>query len=90
MRNLFALLLVGLVVYTIISLVLRTRPGTAAPTRGGVRRPRRSSGLVAPDDDPEFLWRLEQKHRQAERDAKGTDPGDGHDTDHPGPVGTAP
>ena len=44
------------------------------PTRPGPRRP---SGPVAPDDDPEFLWRLEQEKRKREahgsRDAKDDD-----------------
>src|SRR5690606_41728971 len=43
----------------------------ARPGRG----PRRPSGPVAPDDDPDFLWRLEQeKRRQARRDRGATDP----------------
>ena len=29
---------------------------------------RRSGGPVAPDDDPEFLWRLEQEKRRRERE----------------------
>ena len=68
-----------------------SRPG---PSRPGPRRP---SGPVAPDDDPEFLWRLEQMQRRAQQErqggaadgAPGTDPTDaegdspGHGT--PGP-----
>jgi hypothetical protein len=38
------------------------RPGR--PGRG----PHRPSGPVAPDDDPDFLWRLEQERRRRERD----------------------
>ncbi|WP_275006282.1 PLDc N-terminal domain-containing protein [Promicromonospora iranensis] len=47
------------------------RPGGSRPkppTRPGPRRP---SGPVAPDDDPEFLWRLEQEKRKREREARG-------------------
>lgn len=36
------------------------------PVRGGpMRPPTRRPGPVAPDDDPEFLWRLEQQRRRA-------------------------
>ena len=38
--------------------------GGARPPRGGPRRP---SGPVAPDDDPEFLWRLAQQQRRAQQ-----------------------
>lgn len=38
-------------------------PGAAS--RGTGRRP--ASGPVAPDDDPDFLWRLEQERRRAAR-----------------------
>ncbi len=41
----------------------RPGPGSAA---GGTRR--RRSAPVAPDDDPEFLWRLEQQQRRQARD----------------------
>ena len=58
------------------------------PTRG----PRRPSGPVAPDDDPEFLWRLSQQQRRAQGDQShgssgdtprgGTADGDTHDGGH--------
>lgn len=38
------------------------------PRRPGPARP---SGPAAPDDDPEFLWRLEQEKRRREREARG-------------------
>ncbi|MGO1315935.1 MAG: PLDc N-terminal domain-containing protein [Cellulomonadaceae bacterium] len=44
-------------------------PGAAS--RGTGRRP--ASGPVAPDDDPDFLWRLEQERRRAAR-AESNDP----------------
>jgi hypothetical protein len=48
-------------------------PGTGgsrptSPPRPGPRRP---SGPAAPDDDPEFLWLLEQEKRKREREARG-------------------
>ncbi len=56
-------------------LIAGRRRGPAAPqTRG--------RGPVAPDDDPEFLWRLEQQRR---RDRDGGDP----DTS-PGTTGPTP
>ncbi|WP_246246333.1 PLDc N-terminal domain-containing protein [Isoptericola sediminis] len=39
---------------------------TGRPGRG----PRRPSGPVAPDDDPDFLWRIEQEKRREERRRK--------------------
>lgn len=39
------------------------------PPRPGPRRP---SGPVAPDDDPEFLWLLEQEKRKRERETRGS------------------
>ena len=59
----------------------RNNAGPAGPGRGGSRPtppprptrpgPRRPSGPVAPDDDPEFLWLLEQEKRTREREARG-------------------
>jgi hypothetical protein len=46
------------------------------PTRG----PRRPSGPVAPDDDPEFLWRLSQQQRRAQQGQSG---GSTDGTQHP-------
>lgn len=44
-----------------------SRPGRPGPAqgRGPLRPPTRRPGPVAPDDDPEFLWRLEQQRRRA-------------------------
>ncbi len=50
----------------------------ARPGRG----PRRPSGPVAPDDDPDFLWRLEQERRRQRRE-DGDSPADGTDEDPP-------
>lgn len=49
------------------------RPGPGGP---GPRRP----GPVAPDDDPDFLWRLDQERRRQQRE-NGT--GDGTNGDVP-------
>ncbi|WP_207219111.1 hypothetical protein [Pengzhenrongella frigida] len=93
MRNLLFLLLLGLVVYAVITLVLRVRSGPvgpsgpAGPPRSGGWRPKRPSGPVAPDDDPEFLWLLEQQQRQADRDAM-KDQKDDDGSDHPDPRDT--
>ncbi|MFI6425482.1 PLDc N-terminal domain-containing protein [Promicromonospora sp. NPDC050880] len=55
-------------------------PGGSRPTppRPGPRRP---SGPVAPDDDPEFLWRLEQEKRRQEREARGRQEAKDDDTE---------
>ena len=57
--------LIGGVVWLAVS---RTRRAGRAPRQaaGPV-----ASGPVAPDDDPEFLWRLEQERRR--REGRGTD-----------------
>jgi len=88
MRNLFYLVLIGLVVYTIITLVQRAGAGPDDPTRGGGRRPSRRPGPTAPDDDPAFLWQLELQRRRAEHDSKDAGGEDGSDQDQPGPRGT--
>jgi hypothetical protein len=57
-----------------------TGPGpSSGPGTGGVRPtapprpgPRRPAGPAAPDDDPEFLWALEQEKRRREREARGS------------------
>ncbi|MEU4364812.1 PLDc N-terminal domain-containing protein [Promicromonospora sp. NPDC023987] len=60
----------------------RNNAGPSGPGRGGSRPtppsprsprpgPRRPAGPVAPDDDPEFLWLLEQEKRKREREARG-------------------
>ena len=56
-----------------------TRPtGGPAPARAP-RWPARRPGPVAPDDDPEFLWRLEQQQRRAghQSDAQPNPPTEG-------------
>lgn len=45
-----------------------TGRGTGAPSTGPARPQR---GPVAPDDDPEFLWRLEQEQRRRKREKDG-------------------
>lgn len=50
----------------------RTPPG---PGRGPLRPPTRRPGPTAPDDDPEFLWRLEQERRRAAGEPPLDEPG---------------
>lgn len=56
---------------------------TSRPTGGNAggygrpqQRPQRPGRPVAPDDDPDFLWRLEQDRRRAARDEKRENPSD--------------
>lgn len=70
----------------------RNNAGPSGPGRGGSRPtrpprpsrpgPRRPSGPVAPDDDPEFLWRLEQEKRKREREARGHQDAKDEDTEN--------
>lgn len=96
MRNILFLLLIGLVVYAVISLLQRARsgpagqPGPARPPRGPRLPPKRTEP-IAPDDDPEFLWLLEQQQKQADREARRAEAeDDGTDPDNPGPRDATP
>lgn len=80
---------VGAVVWIASSRAQRAAGGGAAggggTTRpGGPGGPRRG-GPVAPDDDPEFLWRLEQDRLRREREARRDD--DPRGDDDPRPTG---
>ncbi len=56
--------------------------GGRGPVRGP-GRPGRRTGPVAPDDDPEFLWRLEQERRRAAGEPPASD--DPHPPHQPPP-----
>ena len=106
MRNLGAVLLIGLMVFTLVEVinsdgrerfglprlawillivlvppvgsivwlvVSRSRRAAESPAANGWGRTVAAAGPTAPDDDPEFLWLLDQKRRQAERDARPDD-----------------
>lgn len=82
---------IGPVAWIVVSRSRRSRAGTGSPAPGrpgpagpAGRRPTRS-GPVAPDDDPDFLWRLEQEQR---RRAKGAGPVPGAAPSSPDPGGT--
>ncbi|WP_282946073.1 PLD nuclease N-terminal domain-containing protein [Cellulomonas endometrii] len=69
--------LLGPAVWILVSRSRRAERGPgggAGPSRGGPApggpAPRRR-GPVAPDDDPEFLWRLEQDRIRRERETRG-------------------
>jgi len=76
---------VGPLAWILVSRTQRSRHAAAGgagsprrPSTGGARR--RSSGPVAPYDDPDFLWKLEQQRRREARDegstsGSGTAPG---------------
>lgn len=62
----------GPVAWIVTSLYVRSQQraagGDARPsTRPGRPAPRRRQGPVAPDDDPDFLWRLERDRRRREQ-----------------------
>jgi len=67
--------IIGGVVWLAVS---RTKRGQRTPYRPAQAAP---AGPVAPDDDPEFLWRLEQERRR--REARDTDD---EPRDQPGPT----
>lgn len=77
----------GPVAWILVSRAQRAGGGGGAPGTAGPGGPRRS-GPLAPDDDPEFLWRLEQERKRREREARGdgSHPADG-DVPDGGPRG---
>ncbi|NKX92357.1 hypothetical protein HF995_03565 [Sanguibacter hominis ATCC BAA-789] len=63
--------------FALSSQTRRARAGASGPRRQPGARPTaapgaapRAGGPVAPDDDPEFLWRLEQERRRAARERR--------------------
>ena len=84
----------GSIAWLALSRSVRNRPD-GPPRDGGGGSGRRSPSpapKLGPDDDPEFLWRLEQRQREARRNnAANPDPDDGGtDQDPAGPRGTTP
>lgn len=80
---------VGPIAWVLISRARRGGPGALRTPRppsspGGRPRPARRPGPLAPDDDPDFLWRLEQDRR---RKAQGEGP---EPTSEGGPGSTDP
>ena len=102
----------GTVSWLVVSRSQRARTPSAPPRRqdgdrrspAGSRMPSwdRRRGSLAPDDDPEFLWRLEQQRRRADRQARPDAGGNRRATDatpeatpdvepdEPGPEATPP
>ncbi|QDW62504.1 PLD nuclease N-terminal domain-containing protein [Oerskovia sp. KBS0722] len=80
---------VGPLAWIIVSRTQRARHATTggAPTPGRARpgARRRPAAPLAPDDDPDFLWKLEQQRRRDAR-GEGTDQGP---TTGPGPGGSS-
>lgn len=75
--------IVGPVAWIVVSRAQRARRaggGTSAAGPSAPPRPPRRTGPVAPDDDPEFLWRLDQERIRREREARGS--GEGPDEPH--------
>ena len=80
--------LVGSIAYLVVSRTMRARR-TTQPDGGRSRPPagKLPPGPAAPDDDPEFLWLLDQKRRQDERNGRhpAPDGGKAGPTDEPLP-----
>ena len=67
-KVLLVVLLLGVAVYLTVRFFEKRAGGGRGGQPAGPPRP------VAPDDDPEFLWRLEKERRKRKKDQ--TDPGD--------------
>lgn len=70
LKILLVVLLIAVVIYGVTRLI----------ERGGIKPPalrREPPRMVAPDDDPDFLWDLDRRKRHPERspDPKPSDPG---------------
>lgn len=92
-RWLWVVIIVLLPLFGAVAWIVVKHSGRRAPGgRGGSGRPgrpggpRRPSGPVAPDDDPDFLWQLEQERRRRERDSGS---GSGSDDGTNGTTGTS-
>ena len=66
----------GAALWLIVSNIMRRRFDSGEGARPSRPRPTRPRGPVAPDDDPDFLFRLEQQQRRAAQQKKAEqDPG---------------
>lgn len=71
LKVLLAVLVIALVVYGVTRLV--ERRGLARPSRPVRREQPRP---IAPDDDPDFLWRLEAERRRRAKQGDAAEPQD--------------
>lgn len=78
------------VIGPVVWLVLSRRAAPGPRTTGPARRPPRRTGPVAPDDDPDFLWRLEQEERRRRRDADPDGSTPPPSDEEPGPTADRP
>ncbi|NMR18785.1 PLD nuclease N-terminal domain-containing protein [Cellulomonas fimi] len=69
--------LIGSIAWLAVSRAMRSRGAGVSRGGGWGSAPTTPAGPVAPDDDPEFLWLLEQHRRQAEREGRRSAPTDG-------------
>ncbi len=90
-KGLWVVLIVLLPFVGPVAWILVKRSQRSVPRYGASGRPaagpsaagrRRRAAPLAPDDDPEFLWRLEQQQRRQGKDEPGA-------TDGPGATGTS-
>ncbi|MCA1006046.1 hypothetical protein LCL87_09970 [Rhodococcus hoagii] len=68
----YLLALIGLVTLAVLFWkAFGPTPTTAA--RGGGRGTGKGGGAVGPDDDPEFLWRVDRENHRRHSDRPGSD-----------------
>lgn len=65
------ILLIMLVIVAIVLLWRAFGPGSAARTSRG------AAGPIGPDDDPDFLWRLDKRRYDEERERRHREDGGG-------------
>lgn len=71
---------VGPIAWILVSRTYRARGGRAARRGPRPGRPPQRRGPVAPDDDPDFLRRLEQEQRRRRREQQDADEDSGEPT----------
>ena len=80
----WAIIIVLVPVIGPLAWIVFRRTGAAPPAGSGPSRgasgPRRGGGPLAPDDDPDFLRRLEQERREQERRERERRKRDGYST----------
>jgi hypothetical protein len=70
-KVLLVVILLGVVIYLVVRYLDRRTGGRGGQSLPGPPRP------VGPDDDPEFLWKLEKERRNRKKGKGQTDKGDG-------------
>lgn len=70
-KVLLVVILLGVVIYLVVRFIDRRTGGRGGQALPGPARP------LGPDDDPEFLWKLEKERRKRKKGKGQPEPGEG-------------